>query len=328
VTAARHADVGTVELPTDILRGYGPRWLPTALIVLATLLAVVGTLTTWLRVQILDTEQWVSVSNELLEEPEVRSALSTYLGEQLFEAVDVRAELENLLPPRLEGLAGPLTGLVRVSAANAVEQLVASDRFADLWEGANRRTHTVAVAVLRGDDVGRLSTTDGAITLELGEALERIGERLGLPDEALSRIPPEFGRITIADSDDLAAAQRAVQVADLLSWVVLLVVIALFAGAVALAAGRRLNVVVKIGIALVIGSAALLVTRLLGVRVAISAIVRTENESVATAVGMVATELLRNMAWIGIITGLVMAGAGAVSRSWRRGVPSDADADA
>jgi hypothetical protein len=327
VTATRNDPVGP---PTaDIQRGYGPRWLPTALIVLATLLAVVGTLTTWLRVQMLDTEQWVSVSNGLLEEPEVRSALSTYLGEQLFEAVDVRAELENLLPPRLEGLAGPLTGLVRVSVANAVEQLIASDRFADLWEGANRRTHTVAVAVLRGEDVGRLSTTDGAITLELGEALERIGERLGLPDEALSRIPPEFGRITVADSDDLAAAQRAVRVADLLSWAVLLVVIALYAAAVALAAGRRMNVVSKIGIALVIGSAFLLVTRLLGVRVAISSIVRrTENESVATAVGMVATELLRNIAWTGIAAGLVIAGAAAVSRSWRRGVPCDADVGA
>jgi hypothetical protein len=320
----------TATPPTpDRHRGRGPRWLPTGLIVLATLLAVVGTLTTWIKVQMLDTEQWVSVSNELLEEPEVRSALSTYLGEQLFEAVDVRAVLEELLPPRLEGVAGPLTGLVRVSTANAVEQVVASERFADLWEGANRRTHAVAVAALRGEDIGPLSTVDGAITLELGGALERIGERLGLPDEALSRIPPEFGRVTVANADDLAGAQRAVRIADLLSWGVLLVVIALYASAVTLAAGRRMLVVSRIGIALVVGSVVVLVTRLLGVRVAISAVVvQTENESVATAVGMVATELLRNMAWTGIIVGLVITGAAAVSRSWRRGVPSDADVGA
>jgi hypothetical protein len=173
---------GPDEPPTgDTPPRIGPRWLPAALIVLATLLAVVAATTTWLRVQMLDTDRWVAASSDLLEEPEVRSALSSYLEEQFFEAVDVRAEIEGLLPPRLEGLAGPMTGLMRVSAANAIEQLLATERFADVWEGANRRTHSAVVAVLRGANVGPLSTADGAIVLELGAALEQIGERLGLP---------------------------------------------------------------------------------------------------------------------------------------------------
>ena len=299
----------TVSAP----RGLGPRWLPAVLVVVATLFAVVGATTTWLKVQMLDTDRWVEVSSDLLEEPEVRSALSGYLGEQLFEAVDVRAELEELLPPRLEGLAGPLTGLVRVSAANAVDQLLESERFTDVWEGANRRTHTAAVAVLRGEDVGPLSTADGVIVLELGEALAQVGERLGLPAAALDRIPPEFGRITVADSDDLAGAQRAVRVAELVSWLLLLVVVVLYAGAIALAVGRRTAVVFQVGIALVVGGAVLLVARLLGVQVAVSTIVRkTENESVATAVGMVATGLLRNIAWTSIAIGLVIAVTAAI----------------
>lgn len=93
----------------------------------------------------------------------MRSAFSVHLADQLFEAVDVRAELEGLLPPRLEGLDGPLTGLTRVSATNVVEQLLASDGFAVVWEGANRRAHAAAVAVLRGDDVGPVSAAVGAI---------------------------------------------------------------------------------------------------------------------------------------------------------------------
>jgi hypothetical protein len=197
---------GPYEAPTGgAPRGSGPGWLSAALIVVATLLAVVAATTIWLRVQMLDTDRWVAASSDLLEEPEVRAALSSYLEAELFEAVHVRAELEGLLPPRFEALAGPLTGLVRVSAANAVEQLVVTDRFGEVWEGANRRTHTAVVAVLRGEDVGPLSTADGVIVLELGAALEQIGQRLGLPAGALERIPPEFGRITVADPADLAA---------------------------------------------------------------------------------------------------------------------------
>ncbi|TVR26350.1 MAG: hypothetical protein EA389_06050 [Ilumatobacter sp.] len=303
-----------IESPTvGAPQGLGPRWLPTVLVVFATLLAVVGATTTWLKVQMLDTDRWVAVSSDLLEEPEVRSALSSYLGEQLFEAVDVRAELEGLLPPRAAGLAGPLTGLMRVSVANAVEQLLASDRFGDVWEGANRRTHTAAVAVLRGEDVGPLSTADGAITLELGEALQQLGARLGLPAGALDRIPPGFGQIIVADSDDLAAAQRAVQVAEFVSWMLLLAVVALYAGAIALAVGRRTAMVLQVGIALVVGGAVLLVARLLGVYLSVGAIVRkTENESVATVVGMVATQLLRNIAWTSIAIGLVIAVTAAI----------------
>lgn len=49
---------GPVEPPTGGgPSGFGPRWLPTALVAAATLLALVAATTVWLRVQLLDTDR-------------------------------------------------------------------------------------------------------------------------------------------------------------------------------------------------------------------------------------------------------------------------------
>ncbi len=53
---------------------------------LATLLA---TMTTWTRTQALDTDRWVEVSGELLNEPQVQEALALYLTDELFSSIDI-----------------------------------------------------------------------------------------------------------------------------------------------------------------------------------------------------------------------------------------------
>ena len=56
-------------------------------------------MTTWVRTQALDTDQWVSVSSDLLAEPEVTEALSVYITDQLFTQVDVAGHQEGRIIP-------------------------------------------------------------------------------------------------------------------------------------------------------------------------------------------------------------------------------------
>lgn len=285
----------------------GRSWVPTAIVILATLIAVLSAATTWVRVQALDTDAWVDASSELLEEPEVQAALATYLVEELYAAVDVTAEFQAALPEDLSGIAGPLAGALRGPAINGVERVLDRPRLQSAWEEANRLAHETFVAIVRNETRDNVSTADGTVELDLGAAVVAVGQDLGLPDAALDRIPDDLGQITVVQSDDLANLQDAVRVLDVLSWFLFLVVVVLYALAVYLARERRRETLRNIGFALVAGGVAILALRSVSVRAAVDTIVDDPtNRPIGRLVGDVFTQLLSDMATTSMIIGLLI----------------------
>ena len=59
------------------------------LIVIATVLAVASSLTTWVHTDALDTDPWANTSEELLNDEQVTTAVATYLVNELSTQVDV-----------------------------------------------------------------------------------------------------------------------------------------------------------------------------------------------------------------------------------------------
>ncbi len=300
----------TESAPSGVDATIGPRWLPGLLVVVATLLAVVTTVTTWTRSQALDTDQWVETSAELLNEPEIQEALAVFLADELYSAVDVSGELESLLPDDLSGLAGPLAGALRGPTTDGIEKIIASSAFQTVWQEANRTAHEAAVRILRDEStLDSVSTSDGAIVLNLSTAVRTLGEAVGIPQSALDRLPADVGQITILQSDELAAAQNAVKLLDFTSWFLFVVVVALYVAAVYLAVGRRREMLRTVGIALVVGGATLLLIRQVGIRTSVNTYVRdATNKPLAELVASVLTELLRQMAWTGIVYGVLIIG--------------------
>jgi hypothetical protein len=276
------------------------------LVVVATVLVVVSAITTWVHTQALDTDEWVEVSTELIEEPQVQDAVATYLVNQLYENVDVQAELEQLLPEQFSRLAGPLAGALRDPATQGLERIIRSPQFLGVWEDANRLAHRALVAILRDETPPALSTANGAVVLNLRTALENTTESLGLPGAVVDRLPEDAGQIVIFSSSELADAQTIVQILDFLSWFLFLLVVVLYALAVTLSHRRR-QTLFAVGTGLLIAGITLLIARAVGIRTGVSYLVDdTRNRSLATLVGEVITELLRQMAWIGIIIGVVI----------------------
>lgn len=287
----------------------GPSWLPGLLVVLATILAIVTTMTTWVRSQALDTDQWVEVSGELLNEPEVQHQLALYLAEELYSTVDVAGELESRLPENLSGLAGPLAGALRGPITDGIEQVIASSGFQAVWQDANRVAHELAVAILRDETIDSVSAAGGAIVLDLGTAVRNVGLEVGVPQAALDRLPDDVGQITILQSNELADAQNAVKVLDFTSWFLYIVVVGMYVGAVYLALGRRREMLRSVGISLIVGGSALLLIRQVGIRTSVDRFVEdATNKPLAELVGSVMTQLLRQMAWTGIVYGLLIVG--------------------
>ena len=283
-----------------------PRWVSTTVVAIATVLAVVSVMSTWVRTEALDTDAWVAASSDVLAQPEVQQALATYLTDELFTQADVVQELADGLPEQLSGLAGAISTALRPAATDAVEQLIGSPRFGQAWARANRVAHEKLVVVLRGESAGVVTTTGGTITLDLGDAVVAVGQDLGLSQQALDRIPPDAGQVVVFQSDELAALQQTARVLYALSWFLFVAVVGLYAIAVAVARDRRRGLG-QVGAGLVVGGLTVLLLRAIAIRVGVNVLVDDAgNRAVASLVGQVGTELLRQMAWAGIVYGVLM----------------------
>ncbi len=84
-----------------------------ALLVVATIVAILGMTAVWVQRQILDRDEWVETSVDLLEDEHIRQAVGLYLIDELYTNVDVGAQLEERLPPRLKKLAEPAAAALR-----------------------------------------------------------------------------------------------------------------------------------------------------------------------------------------------------------------------
>jgi hypothetical protein len=294
------------------------RW-PTVLITAATILTILALLTVWGRTQALDTDEWVELSTELLDEPEVQEALSVFLVDVVYDEGNVATSLEARLPDDLDGLAEPLAGVLRGPLTSAVERLLDSDQFQALWETSNRAAHETLVSILHGDDVGALTTSDGAVALELKPIVVEVAKTIGLSGERLDEIPDDAGRIIIFESDELDAVQELVRVLEFLAWFLFVLVVLLYALAVYLAHGRRIRVLRSVGWSLMVVGSIVLLARALAVRTLVNAIVDDPGDQDTAAIaGSVVTALLRQMGVAAFVYGLLIVGFATLLGEGRR----------
>jgi hypothetical protein len=200
-----------------------------AILVVATLLGLVSVLSIWVKRQALETDTWTATSTKLLENDDVNAALSAYMVEALYENVDVQAELEGALPTPAKPLAGPAAAGLRQLAGDIASEALTRPRVQALWSEANRNAHALFLEVIEGGGE-TLSTNGGAVTLDLGTIVERLGTQLGVA--VADKVPPEAAEIQLLESDQLSTAQEAVNALKGLSLILPLITLALYALAV------------------------------------------------------------------------------------------------
>ena len=128
-----------------------------ALLALGTLILIVGSLTVWVKRQALDTDAWVDTSTQLLEDDDVREALSVYIVDQLYRNVDVEDRLEEQLPPDYGGLAAPIAGaLAPAGGAGRRRFPAAATDSGSLGGHQSCRTRDVAAGARGRDPRGNL----------------------------------------------------------------------------------------------------------------------------------------------------------------------------
>jgi len=229
-----------------------------ALVVLGSIVLFLSGFAVWASRQFLLTEDWVETSSELLEEEVIQEQVSAFLVDELFSAVDVKGQLEKALPPVAQPLAGPAAGGIRELAGRASLKALQSPKVQGLWADANRVAHEKLIVVIEGGNE-TVSTEGGDVTLDLKMLIENVADNVGI--DVSGKLPEEIGTIEVVKSDELAAAQDAVDLLKKLAYVLVLVALAIYALAIFLARGRRREAVRAIGFGWIVVGIAILVGR-------------------------------------------------------------------
>jgi len=209
------------------------------LVVLATVLALVSILTTWVNRQMLDNTAWQKATTQVIEDPQVQAAIGNFTVNQLYENVDVTAALQQRLPPRLQSLAPTISGALEQPAARGVALLLQRPRVQQVFINASAAAHQRLVNVLENKTGYGISTGSGVVTLDLHELVVELGTQLGLSSSTLAKLPAKAGTVTLMKSSQLSAAQTGVQAIHVLSVWLVVAVFVLYGLAIYLARGRR-----------------------------------------------------------------------------------------
>jgi hypothetical protein len=266
------------------------------LVVLASFLAFLAIFTSWIDRQVLDTDQWVDTSGKMLEDEEISDAVALYAVDQLYANIDVAGQLEKRLPEPVNRVAGPLSGGLRDFATRAAEQALQSERLQTAWRDANRIAHSQLLEILKGDNE-LVSTETGRIVLNLRPVVFQLADRIGLREQAEGKLPPDIGKLEIADAEQLQTARTITRLLEGLAWLFSIGTLVLFAIAAYLARGRRWVVVLGYGLGLVAAGLAAIAVRSISGGLLVDELAQAEAARVpAEHAWTISTELLHSIA--------------------------------
>jgi hypothetical protein len=289
------------------------------LLVLATIFTTAAIFGIWAQRQALDTDNWVTTSTGLLQDEKIRNALGVAIVDRLYDTSAVEERLKETLPPRLDRLAAPAAaGLKQIALRNA-PRLLGTQAALTAWEAANRQAHRVFVDVVEGK-----VAKNGEVTLNVQELVRQVAAGTGLPAGTADKLPPSVAQLQVLKSDQIATAQDAVRGFKDAMWVLIVLALLCFGGAIALSADRR-RTVVSVGWCLIVAAIAVFALRRVGGHAVVGALADAPNaRGVADEAWAIATSLLVDAAQGALLLGVLvasgawLAGPGRVATSVRR----------
>lgn len=233
----------------------GARWrapVAAVLILLGVLLAPLAAVGAWARMELIDTDRFVQTFAPLANDP----AVQQYVSDQTMQAIEANLDIDGLvgevfagigglgLPPRTQGLIllleAPAAEGVRSTLRGGVDRVVASPRFAQLWETALRQTHSRTVTLIQGDPNAILQLDDaGVIAIDLGNIIAEVKRALVAQGFGLADRIPEVDRtIPLVASDSLVLIRTTYQLVVALGYWLPWIALGLLALGVAVARSR------------------------------------------------------------------------------------------
>lgn len=187
------------------------------LVVVGLVLAPVALLTAWARIELVDTDRFVSTFAPLAEDADVQAFVADQVTAAIEEQVDIPALTNDLfdglqqlnLPPRAQDalglLEGPATQGLQALIDRAVDRIVASEAFADVWGTALRVSHRQFVAAMQGDPSAALDVSNDTLSVQLGPVVDAVKQRLEDQGIGIASAIPSIDRSIVIVQDDSIA---------------------------------------------------------------------------------------------------------------------------
>jgi len=184
------------------------------LLVVGALLAILAVVAIWLRVTLLNTDNYVKTVAPIAAEPAVQKAVADKLDTAINAKIDFNALARDVLPDRADVLAPAIATGVQSQIRSRLNEFTASDRFQQLWTDANRRAHSRLVELLTVGRSKRLELQGDTVYLDLSPAVQNVKDRLN--ERGLTRIanaiPPTVdGKIKLVQSSGISDAQSYIK---------------------------------------------------------------------------------------------------------------------
>src|SRR6478609_3961904 len=251
------------------------------LLVIAGLLLPSAVTAVWANRLISSTDRYVQTVSPLAEDPVLQANITDRITTEIQKYVDVQdlteqaltalgsnGPLDGRIAEQLKALSPAIAGGVNGFVHDQVAKIVSSPQFVQAWDAANRAGHKQLVTALTGKDEGAVKVgTDGTVSIDLGELIATVKAQLVANGFTIANaIPQVDAQFVLFQSDDLSKAQSAFRALNTMSWLLPLLVILLFIGAVFLAPSRRIGVLgvgVTAIVAMVVALIALSVGRII-----------------------------------------------------------------
>ncbi len=221
-----------------------PRWrriVAAVLVAVGVLLVPVSMSAIWVRRTLLDTDQYVATVGPLARNSDIQHGLADRITTALFADGRVEKEIADVLPPRAEVIAAPISSGLEGVANGAALKLFQSDQFQTVWENTNRRAHTALVKVVTGGG-SRISTKDGSVSVNLEQIFTNVKHRLDARGITLFdsvQLPKKYRSVVLMQSKQLVEVQGLVDLLQKLAWVLPFLALLCIGSGIALSQDRR-----------------------------------------------------------------------------------------
>lgn len=230
--------------------GWWRSLLSSVLITLGCVLMPLSAVAVWTANEISNTDRYVENVTPLATDPAVQNAVINRATSEIVARLPIQTLVDEALtalnlPPklsgRLEALAGPITSGVTNFVHNAVQRVVKSDAFPELWVTANRVAHKQLVGVLSGEGTQSVKVSGETISLDLGPLIGKVEQALVANGVGFASLIPDdlHPTIDLVQAKQLDRYQGWYVLLTTLKWALPLVALVLIGLGVYVARNRR-----------------------------------------------------------------------------------------
>ncbi|HWC31449.1 MAG TPA: hypothetical protein VG845_15350 [Dehalococcoidia bacterium] len=238
-------------------------FLAYGLAVIATLLLIVGNHGAWVRLALLDSDNFSDTVTDVLQEPEATSRISEVLAEQALASPELQARIEETLPREGPLLTSLLQNELENVVARSLQRILELEAIRDVLRAAISNLHSVLVGLLEGRREN-ITVEDDRLVLNLRGVLENLFNELGvsLPQQLQSTNAGEV--VLMEDASSLDALGTLIRGIDEGTPGVLLLAFLGYVGCTFASPSRRRGIAISGFGILIAGIVCLLVWRMAG----------------------------------------------------------------